>query len=69
MNSTTSDGNATEVTMGLVGDTHGSLYKIIGVTLAIASGKLIRFTRKKKKLLNVILMSGEFILFRHIYWQ
>lgn len=39
MNSTVSDANSTNVTMGLVGDTHGSLYKIIGVTLAIASGK------------------------------
>jgi hypothetical protein len=39
MNSTVSDGNSTDNAMGLAGDTHGSLYKIIGVTLAIASGK------------------------------
>lgn len=39
MNSTAS-GNGTSNPLALDGaDTHGSLYKIIGVTLAIASGK------------------------------
>ncbi|KAI7889216.1 magnesium transporter NIPA-domain-containing protein [Mucor mucedo] len=60
MNSTTSDGNSTNVTMGLVGDTHGSLYKIIGVTLAIASGIFIgsSFVLKKKGLLEATEKSG-----------
>jgi hypothetical protein len=43
MNSSTA-GNTTLNPLGLAADTHGSLYKLIGVTLAIASGKF----RKKK---------------------
>jgi hypothetical protein len=38
MNSTS---NSTENPLGLSGDSHGSLYKLIGVSLAIASGKYI----------------------------
>ena len=39
MNSTSISHNSTVNTLGLSTDTHGSLYKVIGVTLAIASGK------------------------------
>ncbi|CEI90115.1 hypothetical protein RMCBS344292_04448 [Rhizopus microsporus] len=53
MNSTISH-NSTSSPLGLVPDTHGSLYKVIGVTLAIASGMFIgsSFVFKKKGLLQ-----------------
>lgn len=60
MNSTAS-GNGTSNPLGLDGaDTHGSLYKIIGVTLAIASGVFIgsSFVFKKKGLLESTEKSG-----------
>ncbi|KAG1171416.1 hypothetical protein G6F70_007155 [Rhizopus microsporus] len=53
MNSTISH-NSTSSPLGLAPDTHGSLYKVIGVTLAIASGMFIgsSFVFKKKGLLQ-----------------
>lgn len=50
MNSTS--GNSTVNPLGLAADTHGSLYKLIGVTLAICSGKYNHITscsQAKKK--------------------
>lgn len=41
MNSSIISQNSTIDPLGLSTDTHGSLYKVIGVTLAIASGKFI----------------------------
>ncbi|KAG1630937.1 hypothetical protein G6F44_011193 [Rhizopus delemar] len=54
MNSTSISHNSTVNTLGLSTDTHGSLYKVIGVTLAIASGMFIgsSFVFKKKGLLQ-----------------
>lgn len=62
MNATS--GNSTANPLGLAADTHGSLYKLIGVTLAICSGKpgTDRETKappKKKDLCHV---------YRYIYW-
>lgn len=49
MNATS--GNSTANPLGLAADTHGSLYKLIGVTLAICSGKsgTGRETKAQKK--------------------
>ncbi|KAI8887066.1 DUF803-domain-containing protein [Backusella circina FSU 941] len=57
MNSTS---NSTENPLGLAGDSHGSLYKLIGVSLAIASGIFIgsSFVFKKKGLLESTKKSG-----------
>ncbi|GAA5805220.1 magnesium transporter NIPA-domain-containing protein [Helicostylum pulchrum] len=55
-----SETNSTEIGTNLIGDTHGSLYKIIGVTLAITSGIFIgsSFVLKKKGLLQATEKSG-----------
>ncbi|KAG1052902.1 hypothetical protein G6F46_001856 [Rhizopus delemar] len=54
MNSSIISQNSTIDPLGLSTDTHGSLYKVIGVTLAIASGIFIgsSFVFKKKGLLQ-----------------
>ncbi|KAI8643952.1 magnesium transporter NIPA-domain-containing protein [Parasitella parasitica] len=58
MNSTS--GNSTVNPLGLAADAHGSLYKLIGVTLAICSGVFIgsSFVFKKKGLLQSTEKSG-----------
>ncbi|CAO0801077.1 unnamed protein product [Mucor circinelloides] len=58
MNATS--GNSTVNPLGLAADTHGSLYKLIGVTLAICSGIFIgsSFVFKKKGLLQSTEKSG-----------
>lgn len=59
MNSTS--GNSTVDPLGLAADTHGSLYKLIGVTLAICSGKDMTSGTSRER--------DSCLVRRHIYWQ
>lgn len=59
MNSTSE--NATANPLGLAADTHGSLYKLIGVTLAICSGKSMTSGTTSRDRNTHVLFAGIFI--------
>lgn len=63
MNSTISH-NSTSSPLGLAPDTHGSLYKVIGVTLAIASGNMTKHKNNNILIIYIGMFIGSSFVFK-----